>query len=314
MMRPPPTAYPYLWSNQQHPWNTTSDATSNIAALSSSAAVSNTAALYSSAIPMMGPPPTAYPYPWSNQQHPWTSTSAPMSSSASSVSSSVAASSSVQTCASVAASSCSALPTFVTPTFTNTYPCGSEENKVQQSNSIEEISEVTLDSIEVEAQSTASLGNTVDTNEAGTDGGDITEEPKPGMRFESENELMNYYKHYGKRYGFPVMTQRSKREKDGTVKYVTMGCARGGKAQNRASNVSKPRPTSKTDYKARMNVMLKDGKLCVTSVCNTHNHVLSPKKSRFFRCNREVNESVRRVLDTNDEAGIRINKSFHALV
>ncbi|KAF5464951.1 hypothetical protein F2P56_014988 [Juglans regia] len=110
------------------------------------------------------------------------------------------------------------------------------------------------------------------------------------------------------------MTQRSKREKDGTVKYVTVGCARGGKARNRASNVSKPRPTSKTDCKARMNAMLKDGKLCVTSVLNTHNHVLSPKKSRFFRCNREVNESVRRVLDTNDEAGIRINKSFHALV
>ncbi|XP_041009971.1 putative protein TPRXL [Juglans microcarpa x Juglans regia] len=198
MMRPPPTAYPYPWSNQQHPWNTTSDATSNIDALSSSANVSSTAALYSSAIPMMGPPPTAYPYPWSNQQHPWTSTSAPTSSSASSVSSSVAASSSVQTCASVAASSCSALPTFVTPTSTNTYPCGSEENKVQQSNSVEEISEATLDSIEVEAQSTTSLGNTVDTNEAGTDGGDITEEPKPGMRFESENELMNYYKHYGK--------------------------------------------------------------------------------------------------------------------
>ncbi|XP_041015041.1 cell wall protein TIR4-like [Juglans microcarpa x Juglans regia] len=164
---------------------------SNIAALSSSANVSSTAALYSSAIPMMGPPPTAYPYPWSNQQHPWTSTSAPMSSSASSVSSSVAASSSVQTCASVAASSCSALPTFVTPTSTNTYPCGSEENKVQQSNSVEEISEATLDSIEVEAQSTASFGNTVDTNEAGTDGGDITEEPKPGMRFDKNLSHLN---------------------------------------------------------------------------------------------------------------------------
>ncbi|KAF5448572.1 hypothetical protein F2P56_029092 [Juglans regia] len=63
-----------------------------------------------------------------------------------------------------------------------------------------------------------------------------------------------------------------------------------------------------------MNVMLKDGKLCVTSVFNTHNHGLSQRKSRFFRCNREVNESVRRVLDTNDEADIRMNKSFHALV
>ncbi|KAF5444107.1 hypothetical protein F2P56_036610, partial [Juglans regia] len=268
-------------------------------------------------MPMMGPPPNAYPYPWNNQQHPWISTSTPMSSSASSISSSVAASSSVQSSASVASSSCSALPAFVPPTSTNPYPCDSEKNKVQQSNSIEEISKAISDSIEVEAQSTASLGNTADTKEASTDGGDTTEEPKPGMNFESENELMNYYKHYRKRCGFGIMTQRSKSEKDGTVKYVTvgsLGCARGGKARNRASNVSKPRPTSKTDCKARMNVMLKDEKLCVTSVFNTHNHGLSPRKSKFFRCNREVNESVKRVLDINDEAGIRMNKSFHALV
>ncbi|XP_040988917.1 protein FAR1-RELATED SEQUENCE 5-like [Juglans microcarpa x Juglans regia] len=185
---------------------------------------------------------------------------------------------------------------------------------MQQSNYVEEISEATSDSIEVEAQSTTSLGNTVDTNEASTDGGDITEEPKPGMHFESETELINYYKHYGKRCGFGIITQRSKMEKDGTVKYVTVGCARGGKAQNRSSNVSKPRPTSKTDCKARMNVMLKDGKLCATSVFNTHNHGLSLRKFRFFKCNREVNESVKRVLDTNDEAGIWMNKSLHALV
>ncbi|KAF5458609.1 hypothetical protein F2P56_022626 [Juglans regia] len=63
-----------------------------------------------------------------------------------------------------------------------------------------------------------------------------------------------------------------------------------------------------------MNVMLKDGKLCVTSIFNTHNHVFSPRKSKFFRCSREVNESIRRVLDTNDQAGIQMNKSFHAFV
>ncbi|KAG6677355.1 hypothetical protein I3842_14G022100 [Carya illinoinensis] len=134
------------------------------------------------------------------------------------------------------------------------------------------------------------------------------------MYFESENALMAYYKHYGKQEGFLIMTQRSKREKDETIKYVTLGCARGGKARNRTSNVSRPWPTSKTDCKTRMNVMFKNEKLCVTSVFNTHNHVLIPSKARFSRCNREVNESVRRVLDTNDQAGIRMNKSFQALV
>ncbi|KAF5474494.1 hypothetical protein F2P56_006388 [Juglans regia] len=54
--------------------------------------------------------------------------------------------------------------------------------------------------------------------------------------------------------------------------------------------------------------------LKVLSVHNEHNHGLSPQKSRFFRCNREVSESVKRVLDTNDQAGIRMNKSFASLV
>ncbi|XP_041004089.1 uncharacterized protein LOC121249444 [Juglans microcarpa x Juglans regia] len=58
------------------------------------------------------------------------------------------------------------------------------------------------------------------------------------------------------------MTQRSKREKDGTIKYVTLG----GKARNQMSNVFKPRPTSKTDCKAMINVLLKNEKLCVTSI------------------------------------------------
>ncbi|KAF5481868.1 hypothetical protein F2P56_002484 [Juglans regia] len=40
----------------------------------------------------------------------------------------------------------------------------------------------------------------------------------------------------------------------------------------------------------------------------------SPKKSLFFRCNREVSESVKRVLDTNDLSGIRMNKNFGSLV
>ncbi|KAF5450072.1 hypothetical protein F2P56_030451 [Juglans regia] len=119
---------------------------------------------------------------------------------------------------------------------------------------------------------------------------------------------------YGKQCGFGITTQRSKREKDETIKYVTMGCAHGGKARNRTSNVSKPRPTSKTNFKAMMNVLLKNRKLCVTSIFNTHNHVLSSRKSRFFRCNREVSESDKRILDTNDEADIQMNKSFQALV
>ncbi|KAG2705199.1 hypothetical protein I3760_05G041300 [Carya illinoinensis] len=134
------------------------------------------------------------------------------------------------------------------------------------------------------------------------------------MVFKSEEELLSYYKRYGQQSGFGIMTQRSHRFEDESIRYVTLGCARGGKARNRTTNVARPRPTSKTECKARINVMFKKGVLKVSSVNNSHNHGLSPQKSRFFRCNREVSESVKRVLDINDQAEIRMNKSFASLV
>ncbi|KAG2670827.1 hypothetical protein I3760_14G105400 [Carya illinoinensis] len=147
-----------------------------------------------------------------------------------------------------------------------------------------------------------------------SDGDDIIEEPNSGMEFNSFDELLSYYKHYAKKNGFGVMTQRSERSEDQSVRYVTLGCARGGKARNKSLNVANPRPTGKTDCKARINALRVEGKMRLTTVYNTHNHGLSPKKSRFFRCNRDVSETVKRVLDTNDVAGIRLNKSYGSLV
>ncbi|KAF5464333.1 hypothetical protein F2P56_014417 [Juglans regia] len=146
------------------------------------------------------------------------------------------------------------------------------------------------------------------------DGGDMMEEPKAEMEFDFFEELMSYYKIYAKKCGFGSMTQRSERDDEGSVKYVTLGCARGGKARNRTMNVAKPRPTGKTDCKTMINVLKVKRKMRLTTVHNTHNHGLSPQKSRFFRCNREVSETVKRVLDTNDLTGIRMNKSFGSLV
>ncbi|XP_035543634.1 protein FAR-RED ELONGATED HYPOCOTYL 3-like [Juglans regia] len=104
------------------------------------------------------------------------------------------------------------------------------------------------------------------------------------MEFNSFEELFSYYKHYGKKCGFGVMTQRSERSEDQSVRYVTLGCARGGKARNKSSNLANPRPTGKTDCKARINALRVEGKMRLTTVHNTHNHGLSPMKSRFFRC------------------------------
>ncbi|KAK1559828.1 hypothetical protein Q3G72_018862 [Acer saccharum] len=145
------------------------------------------------------------------------------------------------------------------------------------------------------------------------DGDDMIEEPKKGMKFNSLEDLLSYYKSYGKKCGFGVITKRTDRGEDQIARYVTLACSRGGKARNRTLSVAK-RLTGKTECKKKINALRCDGKLRLTTVHNIHNHGLSPKKSRFFRCNREVSDAVKRVLDTNDIAGVRMNKSFGSLV
>ncbi|KAF5450325.1 hypothetical protein F2P56_030686 [Juglans regia] len=110
------------------------------------------------------------------------------------------------------------------------------------------------------------------------------------------------------------MTRRIKKGEDGNIRYATLGCAHGGNARNRTLNVSRPRPTGKIECKAKINALKVDKKFRLTTINNIHNHDLSPTKSRFFRCNREVSDSVKRVLNTNDLVDIRMNKSFGSLV
>ncbi|XP_042962325.1 protein FAR1-RELATED SEQUENCE 6-like [Carya illinoinensis] len=157
-------------------------------------------------------------------------------------------------------------------------------------------------------------GTTSNADEGQIDGGDLIEEPQSGIEFNSFEDLLSYYKGYGKRCGFGILTQKSERGEDKSMRYVTLGCARGRKAQNKGFNVANPRPTGKTDCKAKINALKVEGKMLITTVHNEHNHDLSSQKSRFFRCNREVSEAVKRVMDTNDLADIQMNKSFGSLV
>jgi len=61
-------------------------------------------------------------------------------------------------------------------------------------------------------------------------------------------------------------------------------------------------------------VTRKDFKWYISAFNDIHCHDLSPRKSRLFRGNRKINLQGKRALDINDEAGVRINKSFRSLV
>ncbi|XP_040992240.1 protein FAR1-RELATED SEQUENCE 4-like isoform X4 [Juglans microcarpa x Juglans regia] len=138
--------------------------------------------------------------------------------------------------------------------------------------------------------------------------------PKSGMEFATEKELLAYYKRYAKQVGFGVKTQRTKREANGSVKYVTIGCARSGKYHPSHGNVSRSRPTIKTDCKAKINAHLANGVWVLTTVEIAHNHTVSPQNSRFFRSHKFLDEYSQRMLDLNDKAGVRMDKNFNDVV
>ena len=54
--------------------------------------------------------------------------------------------------------------------------------------------------------------------------------------------------------------------------------------------------------------------LTITSFVEDNSHDLSPTKSRMFRNNRKINLKVKRTLEMNDDASVRLNKSFASLV
>ncbi|KAF5472331.1 hypothetical protein F2P56_009057 [Juglans regia] len=135
------------------------------------------------------------------------------------------------------------------------------------------------------------------------------------MEFATEKYLLTYYKRYAKQLGFGVKTFRTKREADVSAKYLTIGCAHGGTYHPSHSNVSRPRPTTKTNCKAKVNAKLVKGVWVLTTIQIVHNHsTVSPQKSRFFRFHKRLDEYSQRMLDLNDRASIRMNKNFEALV
>ncbi|KAG6641364.1 hypothetical protein CIPAW_09G068500 [Carya illinoinensis] len=142
------------------------------------------------------------------------------------------------------------------------------------------------------------------------------EPPRSGMEFDSLKELTSYYKQYAKVEGFGVRTQRTRKDDDGRSMYVTVGCARGEKYQPKNSNISKPRPTTRTDCKARVNVTLsKNDKWVFTTIENVHNHItVSLKKTRLLQSHKFLDKYSQRILDLNDRAGIRMNKNYYSLI
>ncbi|XP_058181113.1 protein FAR-RED IMPAIRED RESPONSE 1-like [Rhododendron vialii] len=142
----------------------------------------------------------------------------------------------------------------------------------------------------------------------------IVEEPKVGMIFDTQDEAYRYYSRYAQQMGFAVARRNSKKGKDGNVRHVCFECNRGGKARVKTSNPVQPRPQTKCDCRARLNLSTNsNGKWKISRVALEHNHENSPGKARFHKNYRVLDEHVKRKLLLNDKAGIKTYKTYDSL-
>ncbi|KAG6515652.1 hypothetical protein ZIOFF_026081 [Zingiber officinale] len=139
--------------------------------------------------------------------------------------------------------------------------------------------------------------------------------PEIGMTFSSEEEVRTFYNSYAQNVGFGICKLGGRNGDDGKQKYFSIGCAKNGRKVSQAKNILYPRPSTKTNCKAKINVAIRnDGNFVITSLCLEHNHILSPGKSRHFRCNKVLDSAIKRKLELNDQAGITLSKSFQSFV
>ncbi|XP_057463782.1 protein FAR1-RELATED SEQUENCE 6-like isoform X2 [Actinidia eriantha] len=141
------------------------------------------------------------------------------------------------------------------------------------------------------------------------------ENPKVGMTFSSKEEVSEYYASYARQEGFEIMVRSSRLGDNGSIKYITLACARGGKTVCSSLNSFKPRPTKKTACDAKINIVSSfDEKFSLSKVVLEHNHSLSPGKTRFFRNNNKIDARLKKRPKLNDEGGVNASKNFHSIV
>ena len=107
----------------------------------------------------------------------------------------------------------------------------------------------------------------------------LCEDTKAGMVFNKVNEAYLCYTKYAEHNGFAVAIRTSKKGRD---------------------------------CKACFNIGLcPNGRWILNRFVLEHNQEMNPGKSRFYKCHRVLNEHVKKIIELNDKAGIRMNKIYH---
>ncbi|XP_058764116.1 protein FAR-RED IMPAIRED RESPONSE 1-like [Vicia villosa] len=172
-----------------------------------------------------------------------------------------------------------------------------------------------MDSLNILIDSGDSQREDVEVDHDDGDGDDSRWVPEIGMCFYCVEEVKTYYQQYALKKGFGWRIRSSKKGDDGELNYIILSCSRGGSTVSKISCTLKTLPSRAKNCPAKIYVKMKeDGLWYITQFESIHSHETSPTKARLFKANKKMNLHVRRKIQINVDAGVRINKTFQSLV
>ncbi|RYR78741.1 hypothetical protein Ahy_A01g003600 [Arachis hypogaea] len=144
----------------------------------------------------------------------------------------------------------------------------------------------------------------------------IEDVPKVGMCFGTIEDANQFYQNYAKRVGFVTKIRFTRRVgKDKVPKNQMITCNREGKRKSRVSPIEKTNPRTNYNCPARISIRLnKEGLWIISKVCLDHSHPCDPEMAKLLTRNREMTMHMCRVIERNDEAGVRPSKTYQVLV
>ncbi|XP_014492202.1 protein FAR-RED IMPAIRED RESPONSE 1-like [Vigna radiata var. radiata] len=138
--------------------------------------------------------------------------------------------------------------------------------------------------------------------------------PTLNICFDTMQEAKKFYSDYGKRCGFGVRTRTSKKDANNVVYYLRLVCSREGKFVSSIHPEVKTLPSHTNQCLAGITIARKEDKWFVRTVVLDNNHELCPQTSNLIRGNKQLNMHAKHTFEVNDDADVRINKSFLSIV
>ncbi|RYQ96578.1 hypothetical protein Ahy_B08g092380 [Arachis hypogaea] len=121
---------------------------------------------------------------------------------------------------------------------------------------------------------------------------DESDVPKVGMCFGILDDANQFYQNYAMRIGFVTKIMFTQRVTKDTEKH-----------KSRVSPIEKINP--KTNYNCPARISIRRGFWVISNVCLDHSHPCDPEMAKLLTRNREMSMHMCRVIERNDEAGVR---------